>query len=51
MLLKSNYYVENLEIPESGPELPPPALHVELKATDCIHIRICLSTEGKQFLS
>ena len=26
MLLKSNYYVENLEIPESGPELPPPAL-------------------------
>jgi len=26
MLLKSNYYVENLEIPESGPELPPLAL-------------------------
>ena len=26
MLLKSYHYVENLEIPQSGPELPPPAL-------------------------
>ena len=26
MLLKSYYYVENWEIPQSGPELPPPAL-------------------------
>ena len=27
MLLKSYYNVKNLEIPVSGPELPPPALY------------------------